>query len=94
MKKAATPTPASSTVTGSHAFAIGQAVRVKRSYMFRPSTGVYYVTATAPTENGQPRYRVRNDGENHERIVAQDSLEPAVQEGTGKPIQRRIIRHG
>ena len=88
-------TPARPAPKGTHAFAIGQAVHVKPSLLFRPSAGVYYITATMPVaSDGQPQYRIRNDVERHERVTTQDTLE-ALSPGEAKrtPSERSFF-HG
>ena len=37
---------------------------------------IYHVTATLPARGDSLQYRIRNDGERHERVTTQDSLEP------------------
>ena len=60
-----------------HIFAVGQAVRLKGGFgMFPKTVEIYHVTGTLPPKGGSPQYRIRNDGERHERVTTQDSLEP------------------
>ena len=62
-------------------FAAGQHVSILRGRSFAASapSGVYRVVAALPKEMGQQRYRVRNDGETHDRIVDEARLEVALQ---------------
>jgi hypothetical protein len=58
-------------------FAAGQHVSILRERSFAASApkGVYRVVAALPIEMGQQRYRVRSDGETHDRIVDEVRLE-------------------
>lgn len=60
----------------SHRFAVGQRVRLKGGFG-RPSdaSGVYRITARLPSQDSSPQYRIRGDGELHERVAQQESLE-------------------
>lgn len=60
-----------------HLFAIGQAVRLKGGFGTFPKTAeIYRITATLPPRGDSLQYRIRSDGELHERVATQDSLEP------------------
>lgn len=63
--------------TPGHRFKIGQKVRLKGGFG-RSSLPVeiYQVTGVLPPSGGVPQYRIRNDGERHERVTTEDSLEP------------------
>lgn len=57
-------------------FDIGQAVRLKGGVGLGPKTGdIYHVTATLPPKGTSLQYRIRSEGESHERVVTEDSLE-------------------
>ncbi|MRX52199.1 hypothetical protein GI374_17710 [Paracoccus sp. S-4012] len=61
-----------------HLYAVGQAVRITSGFIhpFR-TEGIYHVVSTLPPSNGVPQYRIRNEGEGHERVSTEDHLEPA-----------------
>lgn len=68
--------------TPSHLFTIGQAVRRKGGWGRQVSRlDLFRITATLPETGGSPQYRLRNDDERHERVMAEDDLEAV--EGTG-----------
>jgi hypothetical protein len=79
-----------------HQFSVGQIVRIKgRSGGFPKADAVFRITATLPTRDNFPQYRVRSDRESHERVAAEDALElvgpetavgavPAPTAGTGR----------
>jgi hypothetical protein len=57
-------------------FDIGQAVRMRGGFgAGRKTDEIYHVTGTLPTNGTSPQYRIRSDGEPHERVVTEDSLE-------------------
>ena len=58
-------------------FAAGQRVALigARPIAAGAPRGVYRVVAALPKENGPQRYRVRSDGEMHDRIVDEARLE-------------------
>ena len=67
--------PASAT----HLFAVGQAVRLRGNFGTFPKTSeVYHITGTLPPRGDSLQYRIRSDGELHERVATQDSLEPVA----------------
>lgn len=80
--------------TATHLFAVGQAVRLKGG--FGQAAGVYYVTATLPPSGDSPQYRIRNDGDRHERVTTQDKLEAmrASSGGEGDTLIERTFSHG
>lgn len=83
--------------TLTHLFAIGQAVRLKGNFGTFPKTeDVYHVTGTLPPQGGSPQYRIRNDGERHERVTTQDHLEPVrvSPAGDGATLIERTFGHG
>lgn len=61
----------------SHLFRVGQIVRIKSRLGASPKTAEFYrVTGTLPPRDNSLQYRIRNDGERHERVATEDSLEP------------------
>ena len=40
------------------------------------TVGIYHITGTLPPRGEFPQYRIRSDGEPHERVTTQDNLEP------------------
>lgn len=78
-------------------FDIGQAVRLKGRLGAGPKADeIYRVTATLPPRGGSPQYRIRSDGEPHERVVTEESLErvgtPASDNGIA--LIERTFGHG
>lgn len=62
-----------------HLFAVGQAVRLKGGFGTFPQTAeIYRIRATLPARGDSLQYRIRSDGERHERVATQDSLEPVA----------------
>ena len=60
-----------------HLFTIGQAVRLRGNFGTFPKTSeIYHITGTLPARGDSLQYRIRSDGELHERVATQDSLEP------------------
>lgn len=57
-----------------HLFAVGQAVRLRKSFAHRPA-GVFRITRTLPPQGEFPQYHIRSDDERHERLAAQNELE-------------------
>jgi len=56
-------------------FDVGQAVRLKGGLSLGPKAGeIYRVTATLPPRGNILQYRIRSEGEPHERVVTEDSL--------------------
>lgn len=80
-----------------HLFTIGQAVRLKGSFL-KPAlpTDIYYITRTLPPRGDALQYRIRNDDEPHERVTTQDSLElvDMSQSGSGAALVERTFGHG
>ena len=57
-------------------FDIGQAVRLKGGLGAGSRTDeIYHITRTLPSKGNSPQYRIRSDGEPHERVVTEDRLE-------------------
>lgn len=75
------PNGRSSALTGledrtTHSYRVGDLVRLKGGFVQHPhAAGAYRITATLPPDGTFPQYRVRNEDERHERVVAQDNLE-------------------
>lgn len=58
-------------------FRLGQMVRMKSHFGLSPATAdLYQITGMMPPVDNSPQYRIRNDGERHERVATEDSLEP------------------
>jgi hypothetical protein len=59
-----------------HRFAIGQSVRLKGTIGVSLQTGhIFRITGRMPPRDNSPQYRIRNEGEWHERVAAENSLE-------------------
>lgn len=76
-----------------HLFAVGQAVRLKGG--LGRSAYTYHITGALPSSGGSPQYRIRNDGEQHERVATQDQLElpVATPGGEGAALIERTFSH-
>lgn len=60
-------------------FSVGQAVRLKAGFGLPRRAGeVYRITATLPLRDSAPQYRIRSEGEPHERVTTEDNLELVV----------------
>jgi hypothetical protein len=83
--------------TAMHLFTVGQVVRLKGGFG-RPSlpADIYHITGTLPPRGDSPQYRIRNDGERHERVTTQDSLEPVdmSRPGDDATLIERTFGHG
>ena len=80
-----------------HLFAVGQTVRLRGNFgTFPKTTEVYRITGTLPPRGDSPQYRIRSDGERHERVTTQDSLEPVrpSQFSEGATLIERTFGHG
>lgn len=80
-----------------HLFAVGQAVRLRGNFGTFPKTAdIYRITGMLPPRGDSPQYRIRNDGERHERVATQDSIQPilASQSGEGATLIERTFGHG
>jgi hypothetical protein len=57
---------------------------------------IYHITGTLPPRGEFPQYRIRNDNERHERVAAQDDLEPVSPSsaGEGAALIERTFNHG
>lgn len=81
-----------------HHFAVGQRVRLKGGFG-RPSdaAGIYRITARLPLQDRSPQYRIRGDGELHERVAQQESLElfsPATLPDENAALIEKTFGHG
>ena len=80
-----------------HLFTVGQAVRIKGGFA-RPALAadIYHITGTLPPRGDSLQYRIRNDGERHERVTTQDSLEPVgtSQADVGATLTERTFGRG
>src|SRR5438552_18170131 len=76
-------------------FAVGQSVWLKNGFGRTPAN-IYHITGTLPPRGDSPQYRIRNDGERHERVTTQDSLAPVrpSQSGDGAILIERTFGHG
>jgi hypothetical protein len=63
-----------------HLFEMGQIVRLRGGYgVFTSRFGdIYRITGMLPPSGNLLQYRIRNDGELHERVATEDSLEPVL----------------
>lgn len=81
----------------SHLYVVGQAVRLKSDVTQATRTpGVYLVTATFPPLGARFQYRIRSQGEGHERMTTQDDIEPATlaSPGPGAALAERTFTRG
>lgn len=56
-------------------FATGQRVSMLGTRTPFSSSGMYRIVSVLPKENGPQQYRVRSDGETHDRVVDEVRLE-------------------
>ncbi len=81
-----------------HIFAVGQSVHLKGGFRTFPSksTDIYRITGTLPASGNMLQYRIRSEGEQHERVTTEDTLEPvrASPDGAGATLMERTFRHG
>jgi hypothetical protein len=56
-------------------FRSGQTVRLCRASYRLSSSGDFKVVRVLPDEGGERKYRIKNDGEAHERVVNESDLE-------------------
>jgi hypothetical protein len=62
-----------------HLYSVGQAVRLKAGFGLPLRAGeIYRITATLPLRDSAPQYRIRSEGEPHERVTTEDNLELVV----------------
>jgi hypothetical protein len=55
-------------------FRSGQRVRLCRASYRLSSVGDFKIVRVLPDEGGEPQYRIKNDGEAHERVVNESDL--------------------
>jgi|GEM_PF-632988 hypothetical protein len=66
-----------------HLFAVGQSVQLKEKLSpLNDVAATFTVTGLVPKSGDTLQYRIRSEAERHERVMAEDRLEPA---GTGIP---------
>jgi len=82
-------TPIANHRSAPHRFALGQAVRLKGGFAQRAACRI---TRTLPPLGETPQYRIRNDGESHERLASQNELEAVT--GEGADLMARTFHHG
>ncbi|SFQ20925.1 hypothetical protein SAMN03159463_05984 [Mesorhizobium sp. NFR06] len=58
-----------------HRFAIGQSVILKGTIGMSHRPGTFRVTGRMPPRDNSPQYRIRNEEQRHERVVAENNLE-------------------
>lgn len=75
-----------------HQFKVGDRVLLKPSFQYAAAAGVYRVTATLPTSDGQPQYRLQSDEERYERVAPQDSLTLATASSSGGNNRATMIK--
>lgn len=78
-----------------HQFAIGQTVRLRGGFGATSSRhgDVYKITGKLPPLGNSAQYRIRNEGEQHERVATEDSLEAVavVKMGEGAALRARTF---
>ncbi len=78
-----------------HRFHIGQTVRMRSRFGISPRAAeLFRITATLPARDNSPQYRIRNDGERHERVATEDSLELVIAQtavGAGADLVERAF---
>jgi hypothetical protein len=57
-----------------HRFKVGQVVEIQRSKLRLAATGPYAITQLLPCDSNDPQYRLKCEGEKHERIVSEHDL--------------------
>lgn len=80
-----------------HRFQVGQVVRMNsRTGLARDTAELFHVTGLLPVgRNSSPQYRIRNDGELHERVAIEDSIALVADEtASASPNQKRGEQHG
>ncbi|WP_192254367.1 hypothetical protein [Mesorhizobium silamurunense] len=78
-------------------FDVGQAVRLKGSFGGASKVGeIYRITGTLPPKGNSPQYRIRSEGEPHERVVTEDNLElvDTLLPGDDAALIERTFGHG
>lgn len=60
-------------------YALGQRVRLLRTNPSNPAVSRYTIVGRMPGADGaSQRYRVKGDGESHERVVPEEDLESVI----------------
>lgn len=80
-----------------HRFQVGQVVRMNsRTGLARDTAELFHVTGHLPVgRNSSPQYRIRNDGELHERVAIEDSIALVADEtASASPNQKTGEQHG
>jgi hypothetical protein len=80
-----------------HLYALGQSVRLKRSFStFPKSTEIYHITGRLQPRGDSLQYRIRSHGERYERMATEDSLEPVpvLPDEEGETLLERTFGHG
>ncbi len=79
-----------------HLFAVGQAVRLRSGFKGPFGVaGIYHITGTLPPTGNSPQYRIRSDDERHERVMAQNGLEPVlISAGESATLVEGTFGHG
>jgi len=72
-----------------HAYTAGQSVRLKADFN---GSRVYRIISRLPIERDSLQYRIRSDEECHERVAAQENLEPIVESTQRSDLTTRIFR--
>lgn len=58
----------------SHKFKVGQTVQLTRDAARLAKDGNFRILALRPSEDGDPHYLVKSDGERNQRIVPQSAM--------------------
>lgn len=58
-----------------HVFDVGERVRMRASRLQPSAASGFTVLRRMPVEHNMPLYRIKGDGERHERIAAEGQLE-------------------
>lgn len=61
-----------------HRYKVGQVVAIRTSVMRLAADGVYTITRLLPSDSSDPRYCLKSERENFERIVPEGDLSSAV----------------
>ena len=68
-----------------HKFRVGQTVSLMRTTMRAAAIGEYAIRHLMPASEGNPhdpRYRIKNQAEKHERVVVESDLAPSMLHGS------------
>jgi len=95
LKIAARDAPAARREAATHLFAVGQTVRFKGGFGLKTDpTEIYRITRTLPSQGTSPQYRIRSDGERHERVTSQEDLEGIPSNTEQGSLLERTFGHG